>query len=279
MKHLSKALAIALFLSFGLFTSLTSFPQALNAAPPGDPPIANVSPTFDDLTVTGRLNRNSVTVLGGVVSLPAGFTEAGSLYAGPKFSAGNVESRGNITMTSAAGNIINTAGTDINIADNLKVTGTTASTGDLSTGGNLNVTGTIYDTDDLSVNIGEDLLVAGSLYDTNDTIVNVGENLTVSGNISSTGSITATTGIGKFNKVYANANIAPGTNGATATCPAEDFLAGCAGNLSGYESVDRYLGTESNTARNCIAWAYNGSAAGDTDSVQAIAFCFSPNGN
>lgn len=113
-----------------------------------------------------------------------------------------------------------------------------------------------------------------------------------SGAISSSGDITSSGNVkgasfGRFYKkvTTSNVSVSASTRSVSAMCDLGDILTGCLGNVSSTESVDRFLGTENNTTstttdagRTCNAWHLNAGPVGDTDSLQAMAICFSPNG-
>lgn len=232
--HKFKLLTLAIVGVIGISIALVA-PNPVMSAPPGNPPTANVSPTFSGLTVTGDISVN-------------GEVDSGSGL----ITSGNIEGNGTLS-----------------VGGNSTFGGTITSNKNITSKANIYTVGT------------GDIQSAGEITATNN--IDAGGNISSTGNISTTGSITGGS-MGRFYRVQhiGNVNYAAGTQYTSATCTTGDILIGCFGNLDDEEAGDEYQGTWTSTtsmSRTCQSWARNNAGgAGDIDTVQAIATCFSPNG-
>lgn len=172
-EHASKLIALSVIAVAGIAIAVTFQTQPLLADPPGNPPTANVSPTFSGLTVTGDtvigekgVSAPDLTILGDT------FTK-GHAYLGDT-AADDVDIRG--TLKNSAG-----GSASVLIDDSLQVNG------DMTFGSNsfdwVNVKGKVRNDDtNAPLYLNDNVDVTGTLDTTGS--VDVGNNLTIGGAVS-----------------------------------------------------------------------------------------------
>lgn len=193
MKNSAKLLAIALFMGFGLFTAVSSFPQVINAAPSGVPPSGNVNPTFNGLTVTGESTLGTLSA--GATTVSSGSVTGDLSVTGNSTATGNMDIKGVLKNSKQVGMLgyplsiqdfveisyglkfSNYAGWNLSVEDvdiGANGTGTLIIDGDVEIRGNVTADqfGMIYQKSDLGVDVANNNANSQTVYcDSGDFVI------------------------------------------------------------------------------------------------------------
>ncbi|MBN1494839.1 hypothetical protein JW911_03850 [Candidatus Peregrinibacteria bacterium] len=269
MENTKKYPAIMLFLTLGLITALVWLPGIINATgPSGNPPTANISPTFSGLTVTtDPTNIKALNVTGSISNSTGNVTIADNLYV----SGPIIDYNSNLELNDTV-DILNT----LNVNQYLNATYDITGNQDIIAGQSLIATGN-------DVEVGDDLYLNGAtsgIISSTDGDVNIFDGLTANGDIRVQGTSQQ---IGSFYThwhTYTISGTMPDENGFRVQCATNDYIVGCSAAqifLEPSDSGDRYMGTKILDDRTCSGRAGDGGSSND-DYLEVAARCFDPQG-